>query len=583
METYQSAKEKIKRAVDIVELIGQFVQLKKAGQNYVGLCPFHSEKDPSFTVSRSKAMFHCFGCKKGGDVFAFWMEYYKVSFIEAMKDLAEKYHVALPKGSPVGLDREKAGLRGDLYRLNGLAVEYFHRVLLKSREGIPCREYLRKRAISDEIVQGFKIGFSPNKWDGLTRYLSSKKEDMEKAVLAGLLIRGKNGGYYDRFRGRVIFPIFDQKERIAGFGARVLDNSLPKYINTPDTPIFHKGELLYGLHAAHKAIREAGRVVIVEGYTDVLALKMHGFDGAVATLGTALTGNHIRVLKGYASEAVVIFDSDTAGKSAAIKSLSHFLQEGMTPRVIILPENEDPDSFVNKKGLRGFLELLNQAVPMFDYYLESKLEGRKDQIEGSLENLKEILALLADLKNETQRSFYVRRIAGKLNVSEASISKELHKSRAGDSSARAGSITRGKHGVTKAKSLDDLYLLNILVHHPGVIERLLNRDIRFLLSDPLILEIFQTVVRVYETEGTISPEKLLEALETEEARGKIREALVAPSMFSRDMAAQAIGGFEDKIQRKKMAEEFSEARDKGDLEVSNRILEYKRIREIKSL
>ncbi|MBW2066638.1 MAG: DNA primase [Deltaproteobacteria bacterium] len=583
METYQSAKEEIRRAVDIVDLIGQFVRLKKAGQNYVGLCPFHSEKDPSFTVSPSKAMFHCFGCKKGGDVFAFWMEYYKMSFAEAMRDLAEKYHIPLPKGSDRGPDRDKGDLKRELYRLNQLAAEYYHHALMESKEGGPCNDYLEKRGISKDIVREFKIGFAPNKWDGLTRYLTTKNEDMEKAVQAGLIISGKKGGYYDRFRGRVIFPILDLKERVVGFGARVLDNTLPKYINTPDTPIFHKGELLYGLHAAHRRIREAGRAVIVEGYTDVLSLRLHGFNEAVATLGTALTNHHIRALKGYAREAIVIFDSDTAGRSAALKSLSHFLKEGLPPKVVILPEKEDPDSFVNKHGVKGFLALLEQGMPMFDYYLDSKLSGKDDQIEAKLESLQDIFALLADLKSEAQRSFYVRRIAGALNVSETAISRELQKSRFGTSFETGSHKAQDKYSVNRAKNLDDCYLLNIVVHHPDIAERLLNKDIRFLLSDPLVLEIFQCVVKIYKLEGKISPESVLESLETDEARGRLREALMSPSMFSRDMAQQAVTGFEDKIQRRKLAEEFNKAGEGESLEVSKRILEYKRNRQIKTL
>ncbi|MBW1999480.1 MAG: DNA primase, partial [Deltaproteobacteria bacterium] len=550
---------------------------------YVGLCPFHSEKDPSFTVSPSKAMFHCFGCKKGGDVFAFWMEYYKMSFAEAMRDLAEKYHIALPKGSDRGLDRQEVDLKRELYRLNELAAEYYHHILTESQEGGPCSDYLEGRGISKEIVQEFKIGFAPNRWDGLTRYLTAKKEDLENAVQAGLVIPGKKGGYYDRFRGRVIFPIFDLKKRVVGFGARVLDNSLPKYINTPDSPIFHKGELLYGLHAAHRAIREAGRAVIVEGYTDVLSLRMHGFNEAVATLGTALTNHHIRALKGYAQEAVVIFDSDTAGKSAALKSLSHFLKEGLPPKVVILPEKEDPDSFVNRHGVKGFLALLEQGMPMFDYYLDSKLSGKDDQIEAKLASLQDIFTLLADLKSEAQRSFYVRRIAGALNVSEAAISRELQRSRIGTSFETGDVRAHGKYSVNRVKNLDDAYLLNIMVHHPDMAERLLNKDIKFLLSDPLVLEIFQSVVKIYKLEGKISPQSVLESLETEKARGRLREALMSPSMFSKDMAEQAVTGFEDKIQRRKLAEEFGRAGEGESLEVSKRILEYKRNREVKTL
>jgi len=308
MDSNQSYKEEIKRAADIVELIGQFVQLKRAGLNHVGLCPFHSEKDPSFTVNTAKQMFHCFGCKKGGDVFAFWMEYHKVPFPQALEDLAERYHVSLPKRKLTPSEKGKLALQTALFELNGLAAEYFHGILTKSEEGRDGRDYLEKRGISKEIISEFRLGYAPAKWDGLTEFLKKQKDDMDKASQAGLVIPNKKGGYYDRFRGRVIFPISNLKQQVVGFGGRVLDQSLPKYLNTPETPVFYKGKLLYGLNSSFQAIRESGRAVIVEGYTDVLALKVHGFQEAVATLGTALTGDHIRVLKGYAREAVVFFD-----------------------------------------------------------------------------------------------------------------------------------------------------------------------------------------------------------------------------------------------------------------------------------
>ncbi|MGD8985462.1 MAG: DNA primase, partial [Desulfobacteraceae bacterium] len=388
MGDYQSAKEEVRRAADIVELIGQFVQLRKAGQNYVGLCPFHSEKDPSFTVSPSRQMFHCFGCKKGGDVFSFWMDYHKVDFPQALKDLADRYQVSLPEKPLTPFEREKMEVKEWLFKLNGVAAEYFHGILTRSEKGGPGRTYFDKRSIPKETILEFSLGYAPDEWDGLASFFQRKKMDLKKAAQAGLLIPRKNGGYYDRFRGRVIFPILNLRQQIVGFGGRVLDDSLPKYVNTPETPVFHKGELLYGLHVAYKSIRDSGRAVVVEGYTDVLALKRHGFDHAVATLGTALTRQHVRRLKGYAKEAVVVFDADSAGKAAAIKSLSSFMNEGLSSRVMVLPEGNDPDSYVNKNGLNSFLALLDASLPMFEYYLDLKLSQTGDEVEGQVSALK---------------------------------------------------------------------------------------------------------------------------------------------------------------------------------------------------
>ncbi|MBC8421226.1 MAG: DNA primase, partial [Desulfobacterales bacterium] len=277
MTSYQSAKEEIKNTADIVELIGQYVQLRKAGRNHVGLCPFHAEKDPSFTVSPEKHTFHCFGCKKGGDIFSFWMEYHGATFPEALRDLAERYNITISEGFSQAAERQKAAKREGLYRINEKTAAYFQKTLKHPAKGKAARDYLKKRSIPGEIVAEFRLGYAPDEWDGLVKDLRGHHMDLNGAVEAGVIVPGKKGGYYDRFRGRIIFPIFDLRrgERVVGFGGRVLDESLPKYLNTPETPIFHKGRSLYGLHSSHAVIRERERAVVVEGYMDLLALKGH--------------------------------------------------------------------------------------------------------------------------------------------------------------------------------------------------------------------------------------------------------------------------------------------------------------------
>ncbi len=579
MEVYQAAKEELKRTVDIVELISQFVQLKRGGQNHMGLCPFHSEKDPSFTVSQTKQMFHCFGCKKGGDVFAFWMEYHKVSFPEAMRDLAEKYNITLPQKQMTSLEKEKMTLKTRIFKINEAAATYFHHILTQTNEGKPGREYLAKRSIPKEIISEFRLGYAPEKWDGLINFLKQKKLDMDTAEKAGLIIPNKKGGYYDRFRGRVIFPIDDLRQQIVGFGGRVLDDSLPKYLNTPETPVFHKGELLFGLHAALQAIRESGRVVIVEGYTDALALKMHEFKEVVATLGTALTDNHIRALKGYAREAVVVFDPDSAGKTAAMKSLSAFLNEGLASKVMILPEGDDPDSFVNKHGLDGFVRLLRQSVPMFDFFLDMKLSQGGDQIEGQVRALEDILPVLSQLKNEALRSYYIRHLAEKLNITESAVVIELKKWGTTSSYMGKAQGSREARSDSSVRNQDDQYFMNLMIHHPQTIDRLMNQDLKVILSDPMIKEIFDTMIAIYHTEGEISPAGILEKLEKDPVRERFREAMMTPPIFSNDMVEQAVNGLESKVHKIKMAESSIRARQQGDLERANKILEQKRTRE----
>jgi DNA primase len=575
MNSHQSAKEELKRAADIVELIGQFVQLKKAGQNHVGLCPFHSEKAPSFTVSPAKQMFHCFGCKKGGDVFAFWMEYHKVSFPQALRDLADRYHITLPEKQLTPSEKRKTELRELLFKINERAAEYFHHVLKKSEKGKPGIAYLGKRSIPEQIISEFRLGYAPDEWDGLIGFLKRAKVDMEKAVQAGLIIPKKNSGYYDRFRGRVIFPIFNLRQQIVGFGGRVLDDSLPKYLNSPETTIFHKSECLYGLHASHKPIRESNRAVVVEGYTDVLALKRHGFHEAVATLGTALTREHIRTLKGYANQAVVVFDSDAAGEAAAIKSLSFFLNEGLSARVMVLPEGDDPDSFVNKNGLNDFLDLLSGSIPMFDFYLDRKLAHMGDGVEGQVSVLKEILPVLSELKNAAQQSLYLKRLSQKTGITESAVSAELRNWQTYHSWKVDNDGLGERLSASKVKKIDDLHLLNLFVHYPQTIDRLMNLDYKVLLSDPVVIGIFESVEEICTGEEDIKPANILERLEGDSTKERFRETMLSAPIYPHDMVEQALNEFEAKIHRIRRSESINKAREQGDIEGLNQLLKSK--------
>jgi len=575
MDQHQSAKEEIKRIADIAELIGQYVQLKKAGQNYVGLCPFHGEKDPSFTVSPSKQMFHCFGCKKGGDIFAFWMEYHRVSFPQALKDLAERYRVPLPEREFSPSQKKKQELKEQIFQLNETAARYYNHVLTKTDKGKPGLKYLEKRNLGKDIIKDFMLGYAPPEWDSLTRFLKDKRVDMDKAVEAGLIIPNKNDGYHDRFRGRVLFPIHNIQKKVAGFGGRVLDESLPKYLNTPETPVFQKGGLLYGIYEAHRAIRERGRVVIVEGYMDVLALRSYGFNEVVATLGTSLTMDHIRRLKGYTEEAVVVFDSDKAGKGATIRSLPLFLNEGLTARVMVLPSGDDPDSFINKRGLKTFSETLDKAMPIFEFYIDLKVSRINGGIDGQVKLLKEIIPVLSSLNIEAQRLLYARRFSEKSGIAESIVVGELQNFRTSrPPSSDFEKALEKKLSASKAKGWDDIYMLNILIHHPHVIGRLMQNDSKLLLSDPAVIEIFDTINEIYKMDEEIIPSELLEKLEGESAREIFREAMLSPPIFSGEAVEQALNDFENRAYRIKLSESSLKAGD--NLEEKNRILMLKR-------
>jgi DNA primase len=568
MVVHLSTKEEIRRVADIVELVGQFVQLKKAGRNFVGLCPFHAEKDPSFTVNAERQTFHCFGCKKGGDIFAFWMEYHNATFPEALRDLAERYNVTISDNFDPSAGKEKAAQKKTLLNINEKATAYFERILKHASKGKAGRDYLNDRSISRETIIEFRLGYASDEWDGLVGILRDHKLDLDMAVQAGVIIPKKSGGYYDRFRGRIIFPIFDLRQQVAGFGGRVLDNSLPKYVNTPETPIFHKGEFLYGLHASYTAIRDKSRAVIVEGYMDWLALKNQGLDEVVATLGTALTARHVRRLKGYAREAIIVFDSDEAGKAAVLKSLPIFSNEGLPAKAVVLPDGHDPDSFVNANGLENFLALLDKAAPILDFYLEQKLTQPGLDMERKVRVLEEIFPALSELRTGTQRSLYVRRLSERLGVKEEVVWSELSVFVKRPSENRLKSSMRNRLIDRKAKktSMSDLQLLNLLIHYPQTIPKLMEYECRILLSDPIVLKIVDTIFQEYRQNGLFSHERLMESLHSEEACERLREILHRPFVYSDQDVEQAVAEFEERVYQAKISASFQRAREHGDME-----------------
>ncbi|SPD72808.1 DNA primase [uncultured Desulfobacterium sp.] len=574
---YQSAKDEIKRTADVVQLIGQYVTLRKAGRNYVGLCPFHPEKAPSFTVNPERQTFHCFGCKKGGDIFVFWMEYHSTTFSEAIRDLAERYNITISGGYSATAEKEKAELRNALYRVTEIAADYFQRALQHPVRGRPGSEYFIKRGITDEIISEFRLGYAPNEWDGLIRVIKDRRIDINVGFQAGLIVQNERGGFYDRFRGRVIYPIIDQRQQVVGFGGRVLDDSLPKYMNSPETPIFHKGETLYGLNASFKAIREKGRAVIVEGYMDWLALVKHGLKEVVATLGTALTDRHVRKLKGYAKEAMVIFDSDSAGKSAALRSIHVFANEGLPARAVVLPEGHDPDSFVNQKGLESLNRFMNEAPLMFDFFLEQKMqEGNSD--EAKADALKEILPALVEIKDFTLRSLYMRRVSERIGIREEALAVELDRlSRNVADTPKMVAEENLKSPSANKTLIRDLQLLNLLLNYPDTIPRLMECDCTNIISDSVIREIVDFMFEKYLLDGPVSHECLLDGLKSDACREQLREALHKPFIIYSDKdVEQAVDEFEEEVHQRRISESLKNA--KGNLEAQNQLLKLKKQR-----
>jgi len=562
------AKEEVKKAADIVEVIGQYVELKKRGQNYIGLCPFHSERSPSFTVNQSKQIYHCFGCGRGGDVFTFWMEYHNLDFPQSLKDLAERYNIPLPQKRDLYADRKKAELKEQLFEINDLAGRYFNNILLKSADGKQGRDYFSRRHISQETISNFRLGYAVKRWDGLLNYLKSKNCFLDKAATAGLLIPKNNKEYYDRFRGRIMFSIFDLNHHSIGFGGRILDDSLPKYINTPETPIYHKGYYLYGLDSAFEDIRKRDLAIIVEGYMDMLVLRQHGISNVVASLGTALTSDQIRRLKGYTKNVVVLFDPDDAGREAALKSFPLFLNEGISAKVVVLPEGEDPDSYVNKHGSDTFKKLLKRAAPIFDFYLDQTLANMDHGVDGQIKALSEVLPVFMDLGQGATRFLYVHRFSEKSGINEAIVWEELrHHSDASQLKSRFSEAqdTR-KYG-------SDLQFFNLLLHYPEKIDTFRDQEWELIVSDPEIIAIIKVIMEKFPSEGNL--DRIDEFLDSPVAKEQLRVSLMSQPFYSEGSVSQAVSEFEKKIAKVKISQSIRKASAEGDMEMVNRLIRKK--------
>jgi DNA primase len=363
--------EQIRAASDIVDIIGSYLPLKRAGGNFVALCPFHKEKSPSFNVNPHRQIFHCFGCHKGGDVFTFVKEYESLDFPEAVRRLAERAKIPLEfeKGSA---DVQARGLKEKLLQIHEQIAQRWQNALGNEAAGQIARDYLAKRGVSAEAVTLFRLGYAPDSWDDTVNWAKSKGHDLETVEKAGLILRKEGTDrFYDRFRGRLMFPICDEQGRVVAFSGRVLsgDEKAAKYVNSPETPIFTKSKVFFGLDKSKRALLDAGYAVICEGQLDLIASFMAGVQNIVAPQGTAFTAEHARILKRYVNEVVLCFDSDTAGQNAAVRSLDHLLTSGLAVRVAVMPPPHDPDSFIKASGNAAFKKLIESADGFFDYYL----------------------------------------------------------------------------------------------------------------------------------------------------------------------------------------------------------------------
>ena len=536
----KDAVQRVKDASQIIDIIGECVSLKRAGANLKGLCPFHAEKTPSFMVNPARQSFHCFGCGEGGDVFSFMMKYYNLTFPETLEQLAQRYQITLPEKHFTSEDSAKAEKRQNLFDANERAARMYHEYLLNHSGAAGARAYLKKREISGEMINRFTLGYAPAGWDFLSTKVSRSSISQAEAEEAGLLVRKDKGGFYDRFRDRILFPIADLTGRIVGFGGRILGDGEPKYLNTPETLIFDKSRLLFGLYQHRDAIRKTRKAVIVEGNFDLLSLASHGVDNVVAPLGTALTQPQIRLLKGYADEVILLFDGDAAGVKAAMRSVPLFLAEQVTARVALLPAMHDPDTYIRAHGREGLEKYLVAALPMLEYAFEHLKNKHGMNMTGKGKILEELEPLIqASGSSPFQQSVLISEFSNKLGLDTAQVLQGFKTAARKKKQDRPAPIGAGAaRGETLKPAVElprkQAQLLEFLIFHPNYFKRFLEAGIEDILVEGTARTILAALQKLHDGNDRTGPEQLMDTIPEGSERSYVSRLLISSHFLEHD-------------------------------------------------
>jgi len=553
----------------ILEIVSDYVTLKKTGKNHRGLCPFHSEKTPSFMVNEEKQIFHCFGCGEGGDVFAFLMKAGNFTFPQAAEELARRYGVKLPSQDLSPSQKKEMAERETLFQINEIASNYFYDLLMRRGEGEEGRTYLAQRGISEEVISAHRVGYSTDRWDGLVRHLQEKKVSLELAAKLGLIFPKKRGedstqregrragpaGWYDAFRGRILFPIFDVHQRIVGFGGRVIRQGQPKYLNSPESSLYHKGEILYGLHVAKRSIPEKDCVILVEGYFDLLTLHQYGLKHSVATSGTALTVQHVHTLKRYTKNIITVFDADPAGIQATLRSLPLFIEEGITGRTIALPEGEDPDGYLRKRGLEDFEKKIAGSVSLMDFFFDA-LMRRHDvkSIDGRISAAEEGAALVGKISDQIRRDFYLKALAERLDLQESSVREML---RSSSHPPRKGQVDLRQRLVDKDFPKSEQMVVRIMAHRPELVPVVSEERILREFESPILQKLGEELVALYQKKGKLDVAQILGSLEGDLQR-RLREFLFQSDGLEGGLHEEILKDCIDKIRGSRLKKDEKE-------------------------
>lgn len=558
--------EEVRARADIVEIVGAQVRLKRAGRNFVGLCPFHNEKTPSFSVNAERGFFHCFGCGAGGTVFDFVMKVEGLTFFEALQSLARRYGIVLPEHTGPG--GPPPGERDALALANQTAAEFFAHVLWKTADGAPARDYLKARGITDETAHAFMLGYAPARPANLAAVIA-KRGMLEAAVKAGLVKREPGRDPYDMFRARLMFPIRDAQGRVIGFGGRVLDQRLPKYINSPESPIYSKARALYGVFEARQAIAHADRAIVVEGNIDVIALWQAGFKETVASLGTSLTVDQLRLLARYTRNIVACFDGDAAGRKASLRALETFLGAGLLGRGVFIPSGFDPDTLVRDRGAQALTELIESSELLVDYFIHEEqraLGGPGAPIDQRSEAAQRIGDKLRLVSDELQFNLLVRKAVSLLGLGqrEEQIIREFGRQggannqplrrSSGASPARPARTAARGDAVAQA----EIGLVAIVLNYPEMRAEIAAQIPSIEFNDPMLGAMLEDICLSDEARATLEV-RILAGL-SEDQRERLSALMVGPLMVDAEGAQQMAADFISALARSRRRREVESLR-----------------------
>jgi DNA primase len=528
--------EEVRARADIAEVIGAHVRLKRAGRNLVGLCPFHNEKTPSFSVNPERGFFHCFGCGAGGTVFDFVMRVEALTFAEALQTLARRYGVALPERGAGG---PSANERDSFARANQFAAEFYAHVLWNTQDGVLAREYLKSRGVTVETARAFMIGFAPARPGNLAANIA-KRGLLEAAIKLGLAKRDNGGAPYDMFRARLMFPMRDPQGRVIAFGGRVLDNRLPKYINSAESPLYSKARALYGIYESRQEIAKLDRAIVVEGYIDAIALWQAGFKHTVASLGTSLTVDQLRLLSRYTRNVIACFDGDAAGRKASLRALEIFLQAGLLGRGVFIPQGHDPDTLVRDRGAAVLAEMVDSAELLMDYFLREQAQSARESIAARARAAERVAAILKMVANPFEFDLLARKAAGLLGIGEDVLRREARRggaTRRGPVKAEQGPMVQSLNASAQA----ELGLAGLALRYPELRAEIFAEARAAEFSDSAMAAIVEEICASDESQGSL--EVSVMARIGESRRAYLTELMVGPALEDAGGARALMGDY----------------------------------------